>query len=288
MGSVKARVLFLFVLMLFLINGCATTGDYIMLKNEVNQLKKNYYVLDKNLTVLKKDMDLVVGGAVKGVGKETFNAIRDSQEQLSSQVLAFSRDLQVLQGRFDESKFTIDRTLKDNALEFEILRTRLSKMEEEIAVLKKQLGDLPKKGAAGTEKKNDEVKGEEQEEAGNPKDLYADSYDSLKDGKYRKSLEGFTMFLEKYPDHDLADNAHFWMGEAYFRQKDYENAILAYEKLMKDFPKSPKIPAAMLKQAKSFEGIGDKKTAQVIYQLLKEKYPDSSEAKALKKSKATK
>jgi len=285
----RTGVLVAFALTLFLVAGCVTTGDYILLKNEVNQLKKNYYVLDKNLTVLKKDMDLVVGGAMKGVGKETFNAIRDSQEQLSSQVLSLSKDLQVLQGRFDENKFAMDKTLKDNTLEFEILRTRLTKMEEDIALLKQQLADLQKHGVPSVAKKEEESSAKEQgEEAVEAKDLYAASYEAFKDGDYKKAREGFTRFLKLFPDHDLADNAHFWIAEAYFREKDYENAILAYEKLMKDFPKSPKLPAAMLKQAKSFEAIGDNKTAKVIYQLLIEKYPDSSEAKSLSKKKGSK
>lgn len=284
MGVLAASALFL-----VLVTGCVTTGDYIMLKNEVNQLKKNYYVLDKNLTMLKKDVDLVIGGSMKGVGKETFNAIRDSQEQLSNQVLSFSRDLQVLQGRFDENRFTLEKTLKDNTLEFDILRTRLSKMEEDVTILKQQLADLEKKGVASISRRDEEPKAmEEEKESVDPKDLYAGSYEAFKDGDYRKAREGFSKFLDLFPKNDLADNAHFWIGETYYREKDYENAILAYEKLMKDFPKSPKLPAAMLKQAKSFEGIGDNKTAQVIYQLLIEKYPDSSEAKSLSQRKRSK
>jgi TolA-binding protein len=38
----------------------------------------------------------------------------------------------------------------------------------------------------------------------------------------------------------------------------------------------------MFKQAKSFEAIGDEKTAKVIYQLLSQRYPDSAEAKSLR------
>ena len=49
-----------------------------------------------------------------------------------------------------------------------------------------------------------------------------------------------------------------------YGEKDFEGAILAYETLLKKYPKSEKAPAALLKQGLSFIEMGDKKTGKVI------------------------
>ncbi|MGE5893667.1 MAG: tol-pal system protein YbgF [bacterium] len=288
MGIRRVQKLFVLGSFLLFVSGCVTSGEYIALKNDVNQLKKSYYSLDKDVAVIKKDVEVTRGAVPKAAaGQESFGAIRDSQEQLNTQLQSFAKEVQVMQGRFDESKFYAEKTAKDNALEFDIIRSRLAKMEQEVTTLKKRLAEMQASPEQIPETMPGAKKGEQPEASavsgkGDPKALYDASYEYFKKDDYKRAREGFAEFIKRYPDHELADNAHFWIGESYFREKDYENAILAYEKLMKGFPKSPKIPAAMLKQSKSFEGIGDTKTADTIRKLLLEKYPDSSEAKELK------
>lgn len=271
-----------------LVFGCATPQEFTNLKNDVNQLKKTYYALDKDVAVLKKDVDVASAKGEEVVSQESFNALRDTQEQLGGEMQSLARDVQLLQGRLDEGKFFGEKTMKDASLEFDIIRSRLNKMEQEIAALRKKVEDLeagkPAEGETAQASPGMEPEAGGKTAGGpagdDPKNLYASSYESLKNEQYADAKAGFSEFMKKYPTHELADNAQFWLGETYYKEKDYENAILTYEKLLKDFPKSPKVPAAMLKQARSFEAIGDEKTAKVIYQLLIQKYPGSPEAKS--------
>src|SRR5690606_12652976 len=39
--------------------------------------------------------------------------------------------------------------------------------------------------------------------------------------KYPESMLAYSAFLERYGDHPLAGTAQFYVGEAYFRQKEY-------------------------------------------------------------------
>ena len=77
---------------------------------------------------------------------------------------------------------------------------------------------------------------------------------------------------------ELSDNAQFWIAESYYKEGNYEDAILSYENLIKKFPKSDKVPGAMLKQAFAFRALGDLNTTRVILSTLKERFPDSKEA----------
>ncbi|MFZ2197353.1 MAG: tetratricopeptide repeat protein, partial [Thermodesulfovibrionales bacterium] len=75
----------------------------------------------------------------------------------------------------------------------------------------------------------------------------------------------------------------FWIAETYYAEKNYEDAILTYEALLKKFPDSKKTSSALLKQAYSFIEIGDAKTGRIILKKLVEKYPDSKDAELARK-----
>jgi tetratricopeptide (TPR) repeat protein len=77
--------------------------------------------------------------------------------------------------------------------------------------------------------------------------------------------------------------AYFRMGETYYTEKKYEDAILAYENFIKKYPSHDKAKEAMLKQAYAFIWIGDKKTSKVILEQVIQKYPQSAEADLAKK-----
>jgi tetratricopeptide (TPR) repeat protein len=53
---------------------------------------------------------------------------------------------------------------------------------------------------------------------------------SYQKGDHEGARRKFEAFLKQYPNTELSDNAQFWIGETYYGKKDYEKAILEYEK----------------------------------------------------------
>ena len=53
-----------------------------------------------------------------------------------------------------------------------------------------------------------------------------------------KALAMMTDLYEKYPGFNRRDQVIYWIAEEYRRQGDYKKAILKYEELLKQFPKS--------------------------------------------------
>lgn len=84
--------------------------------------------------------------------------------------------------------------------------------------------------------------------------------------------------MKRFPNSDNADNAQFWIGEIYYRQKWYEKAILEYQTVIEKYPKGNKVQASLLKQGFSFFNLGDKANARLIFNELVRKYPDANEA----------
>ena len=274
-----------FVLVLIMMSGCVSTSDFDAMKADINQLRRDSNELKKSVTTLKEQ----TSGTVK---EDSFNAIRESQGSLYSQVAEQSKEVQVLQGRFDENKFFIDKALKDSSIERELMRSQINSLEKRIKELNDRIARLSEPGTSTTQKPSAE--GEDSPEKvvpqrspdDDPAKAYEAAYTLLKEKQFKEAREKFTAFIRKFPKDGLAGNAQFWIGESYYAEKDFESAILAYETLIKNYLHNEKIPGALLKQGLSFAEIGDKKTAKVILEKLIEKYPDSREAGLAKKQKA--
>jgi tol-pal system protein YbgF len=100
----------------------------------------------------------------------------------------------------------------------------------------------------------------------------------FRDGDLEGARQGFTGFLEEYPNSNLAPNARFWLGESYFGKKDFQRAIDAYGKVEIDYPGSEKVPAAILKKGYAYLALKDKKRASSAFKQVVTLYPKSIEA----------
>ena len=76
---------------------------------------------------------------------------------------------------------------------------------------------------------------------------YQNAFNLLKQSLYDRSVTAFREFLARYPDSEYADNAQFWLGEAYFVNSLFEQALQEYNALLQNYPGSPKLAQAKLK-----------------------------------------
>ncbi len=77
--------------------------------------------------------------------------------------------------------------------------------------------------------------------------VYGRAFDALKAANYPAAIAGMKDFLTRYPEHELADNSQYWLGEAYYVTRDYEDAIVAFDTVGRRWPDSPKAADALLK-----------------------------------------
>jgi tol-pal system protein YbgF len=113
--------------------------------------------------------------------------------------------------------------------------------------------------------------------------LYRDALELVqKDKEFGKAREKFTAFVDQYPQHALAVNAMYWIGETLYGDKKYENAILQFQDVIQMYPQHPKLPAALLKQGLAFYALGDNRNARIILEKVVDKYPESDEAQKAK------
>jgi tol-pal system protein YbgF len=109
--------------------------------------------------------------------------------------------------------------------------------------------------------------------------VYTQAFDALKAGSYSVAITGFKDFLGTYPASPLAENAQYWLGEAYYVNHDYEAAAGAFRAVLKKWPDSRKAPDALLKLGYTQYAQKQYAAARATLTEVTHKYPGSDSAK---------
>lgn len=110
------------------------------------------------------------------------------------------------------------------------------------------------------------------------KRLYDQAYLDLTRGNYSLAILGFREFLRLSPGSDLADNAQYWIGECYYAQRDFNQAIREFLTVEERHPAGDKVPAALLKAGYSFQALEDRAAARRYLNEVLTRFPNSDEA----------
>ena len=109
--------------------------------------------------------------------------------------------------------------------------------------------------------------------------LYASALANFRAREHGQAVLEFTDFIARYPRHALAANAQFWIGEAYYLQHDYRQALVEYQKVVELNAKGGKAPAALLKIGLCFRALNESDRAREAWRQLVQVYPDSDAAR---------
>lgn len=90
-----------------------------------------------------------------------------------------------------------------------------------------------------------------------PKVLYNKAQALLLERQFNSAEKLFKSIVDKYPDHPLAVNALYWMGECRYSVKDYKGSIILFKQLVEKYPDGRKVPDALLKTAYGYLSIND-------------------------------
>lgn len=110
---------------------------------------------------------------------------------------------------------------------------------------------------------------------------YSRNYQSALNQFYNKNypaaIQQFQNLLSTNPNHQLASNCQYWIGECYNQQKRYSDAITAFNRVMQ-YGSSYKFDDALIMSGIVYMKIGDKQTAKQQFQELVSRYPKSEYA----------
>lgn len=254
------------------LTGCATQEALDSTRNDVDAVRSRLYSVERNLGGIRNESKEGIGTIEKNL-KTDVASVRKLSADIQATIDSTKTEMQAMNGKLDDMTISLKKPTEDLARYRDDADKRIIALEDRILKFQSTLDDLTKKVAELSQAK---------EVAPTPDSIYMKGLDSFKAGDMPAAREIFTKFLEQYPQHDLAANAHYWIGETHYSEKSYEPAILAFQEVIKNYPLKEKVPAAMLKQAMSFKAINDIKSARYVLKKLEEGFPRSEEAKRAK------
>jgi tol-pal system protein YbgF len=250
--------------------GCAVadTGAF-------NRLQDDMVGLKKEMAALKAAPPPAPGSAGGDAGES--QSLRKGFADLNADIDRMRTDQLAASTRMDDARvemqrITVRQDEQDRALqEVRGNGDRMKEIEKRLATLEERTGKFaaPTGGAPVPETPR---------EWRSPEEMYEVGVGQVKGGNPKKGRETLSDFAVKYPDHKLIPNALYWKGEAFYAEKDFENAILTFQDVVDKYPKGDKAPDAMYKQGLSFLGLKDSKNARIVLDLVQRKYPKSNAA----------
>ena len=85
--------------------------------------------------------------------------------------------------------------------------------------------------------------------------------------------------MRRFPHHDYADNAQYWLGECFYDQKRYDVAAPEFRAVLSRWPTGNKAPDAMLKLGFSLLALGDVDKGQKVLREVPATYPRTGAAR---------
>lgn len=109
-----------------------------------------------------------------------------------------------------------------------------------------------------------------------PDEQYQYAFDLLRQNKYADAEQALRTFVDQNPDHPLAGNANYWLGETYYVRQDFQNAAITFADGSQRYPKSGKAPDSLLKLGMALAALGETNDACMAFAELTERYPNAS------------
>jgi tol-pal system protein YbgF len=107
--------------------------------------------------------------------------------------------------------------------------------------------------------------------------LYSNGLRDITSGKYDLARQEFQDYLKYYGDTDLASNAQFYLGEIAYSQKNYDQAVSEFDKVLNNYPKSFKLAPAHLRKGFALIDLGQKTAGVRELREVIRRYPGTDE-----------
>lgn len=111
-----------------------------------------------------------------------------------------------------------------------------------------------------------------------PNTLFQLALDQLRRGSAGTARLAFEELLTKHPTSDIADDAQYYVAEAYAAENQPAAADSVYAIVVTKYPESPRAPTAIFKRALAKIAANDATSAKAMFEDLIAKYPRSDEA----------
>ncbi len=217
----RCRGMLVTICALVVTSACGVQSDLTNLKDDTTHLRAQMQVMREEIA-LQEDIDSL---KVQIKGLEAL--VRDQMDELLSMRADMGQRVSGLETRL------------------QILATRITESDRQFSALVRRLESIQVQLSAPVSPDTSVA----QSRSFDPGELYDLALRDYQRGSYDVAVRQFAQYIEYFPDSDLADDAQYYIGDCYYTQSLYTQALDAYEMLLDAYPDGNKVPATLLKIA---------------------------------------
>lgn len=222
----------------------------------------------------------------------------EQRAAVRERITAVDAKIAEVQQKLDELNATAHRTGADLAVnqdrlveDVARLRGQLEEEGHRLEGLEKSVGDLKTstdgrfaalKGAGALAEWDAKQKAEQLRRPADKTEFLALAQRQESAGERAVARELYEEFVKKWPSDPRTADAYFRIGELWFGDKRYREAILAYGKVAQDFPRSDKAPDALYRTGESMLALNNKSDARSLFEEVQKRYPGTTAARRAK------
>jgi tol-pal system protein YbgF len=222
--------------------GCAPGGYYNRSQDSLDSLVTSQAELIRRIDRIEKKLET------------TREGVAGSRASTDARFGELSQRLGVLEGKIEESSDRFDKL----SMKVDNVKQRLSSADS----ARVAAGLAPRDTTGRLD----------------PEDAYQAAYSDIAAGRYTLARDAFREYLKHYPNTEVSDNAQYWIGECLYATGDFQGAIVEFKRVVDNYPKGDKVPAALFKTGVSQARLKQDDEAKKTFRLLIQRYPKSPEA----------
>jgi tol-pal system protein YbgF len=185
--------------------------------------------------------------------------------------------------RLAEQVKAIDAQQAFVLVETKAVRQELDQLQKEVGQLASALRelrlaveDVERKAAASSAVAAKPGSGDAREAS--PEKLYASAMASFRSEEHGQAVLEFGELVDRFPQHPLASNAQYWIGEVSYRQRDFRQALVEFQKVVDGYPQSAQVSEALLKLGLCHRALKDTAAARESFERVVKGYPGTTAA----------
>jgi len=260
--------------------GFAVSKEIIQMQQQLDTLQQAVVNLQKTVDTQTAILKTLVEQANDNVNsmKATVTALKSSE----------SENLANTNSRFDNMTSQI-QALGESLDE---TKARLSKLSEQLAQTQNIIQTLGSQNAGAAPAGAPGAPGAPAANTANPPpgpnpaaaavpdpdSLYKSGLRDYSTAHYDLAIQEFQEYVQDFGQTDLASNAQFYIGDSYYNQKNYPQAIKEYDRCLERYPNGNKLAAAQLKKAYALIALGKTRDGEIELRSLIRRFPRSAEA----------
>jgi tol-pal system protein YbgF len=209
--------------------------------------------------------------------RERIAAVDAKIDELNTAAHRSGADVAVNLDRVQEEAVRLRGLLEEESHKLEVLEQALAQQKSDTEARFAAL-----KGAGALEEYEAKKKAEQLKRPADKAEFLALAQAQEGKGERAVARELYEEYVKKWPSDPRAADAHFRLGELWYGERRYRQAILEYGKVAQDFPRSDKAPDALLRTGESMLALDLRDDARSLFEEVTKRYPRSTAAQRAK------